>query len=261
MEPNTNCINCGTSVHTRFCSQCGQEHPPKKLNFLTLYTDFQSKVYGFDGMFPRTIKELTLRPGKVSREYIDGNRTRYVGPVGYFFIMITTVLLLMELLNIDFYQLSHGSNPLLDYSPKNQEEMQKYYSNLMSKNLRSFSFALIPVTSVFAWLMFRKEKLNLLEHSIPVFYTSGHLLWPLILDLFIFRLTGKSTMMLQLILSFAFYPFACAGLYTSHSKIKAALKGLFVYVISYLVFFILIGTLLLVFMMRDPALRELLKPK
>ena len=79
---DTVCINCGSPVATPFCANCGQASPPKKLSVLTLYTDFQSRIYGFDGMFPRTLRDLTIRPGHVAETYINGNRVKYVAPVG-----------------------------------------------------------------------------------------------------------------------------------------------------------------------------------
>src|SRR6187397_2984313 len=96
-----NCLNCRQPVTSRYCGSCGQSNPPKRLNLKTLWFDFQSRVYGFDGMFPRTLKDLTLRPGAVTRSYISGNRVLYYGPVGYFFIMITVYLLLASLIDVD----------------------------------------------------------------------------------------------------------------------------------------------------------------
>jgi len=61
-----------------------------------MYHDFQARIYGLDGMFPRTLRDVTLRPGQASRTFIQGNRVKYYGPVGYFFLMITVLLLLMN---------------------------------------------------------------------------------------------------------------------------------------------------------------------
>jgi hypothetical protein len=83
--PSTACVNCGVAVTSKFCAECGQPNPPKKLGLRTMWYDFQSRIIGFDGMFPRTIKDLTLRPGKASKNYVYGNRMMYYGPVGSFF--------------------------------------------------------------------------------------------------------------------------------------------------------------------------------
>jgi hypothetical protein len=59
----TTCINCNANVETPYCPACGQPNPPKKISIKNVWNDFVSRTYGFDGMFPRTIRDLTIRPG------------------------------------------------------------------------------------------------------------------------------------------------------------------------------------------------------
>jgi Protein of unknown function (DUF3667) len=130
-----------------------------------MWFDFQSRIYGFDGMFPRTIKDLTIRPGIAAHEYIEGNRIKYYGPVGYFFLMITVVLLLLSLVEVSFYDLMIKSSQLTEIRENSgQEKFLKIFSEWIVNNMRIFSFLIIPFTAIGSRILFRKSGLNLLEH-------------------------------------------------------------------------------------------------
>lgn len=251
------CVNCGETVATPFCASCGQRHPPKKLNLITLYTDFQSRIYGFDGMFPRTLRDLTIRPGHVAQAYIGGNRVRYVAPVGYFFLVLTVFLLLMELLGITFADLSDSMQLNHDTQrPREQVFMQEKVFGYFNKNMRLFSFALIPINAAFAWLFFRKAKLNLLEHSILIFYTSGHLYWISVLNLFLIKFAPFNVGFAQVIIQLGFYAFAAVTFYKIYSRRSAFIRGLLVSTISFIVYMLFMIVFLIIVMIDDPQVLE-----
>src|SRR5882762_8751747 len=115
------CINCATEAEGKFCPQCGQRLDVKRLTFKEGWHDFWARIYGLDGMFPRTFRDLTLRPGYASKEFIRGNRAKYYGPVGYFFLMITLFLLLLSMIGLDFVDYMKSMQEGL---PVKQEESQ-----------------------------------------------------------------------------------------------------------------------------------------
>lgn len=76
-----NCLNCGTELQGPFCHYCGQ--PDKNLVrfFPALLRDMLEDFADFDSRFVRTLKPLLLKPGKLTRDYLDGRRFRYVPPL------------------------------------------------------------------------------------------------------------------------------------------------------------------------------------
>jgi hypothetical protein len=253
------CINCGVKVDTPFCSLCGQSNPPKKLTLLTLYTDFQSRIYGFDGMFPRTLRDLTLRPGKVAAAFIGGNRVKYVGPVGYFFLALTMLLLFMELLSVDLYSISKSNILTPASSTQSQETFQKFYVELISRNMRIFTFLLIPFYSLMALAFFRKEKLNILEHSILIFFVTGHVYWFGVINLFLFKFFSINLNLVQLPLQGLLYGIGCIGLYHHGSKTWRFTKGIMVYVTSFILYILFITVASMAYLFSHPELLEQLK--
>jgi len=88
------CLNCGTALVGRHCHQCGQAaHVHKTLG--AFFHDLMHGVFHFEGKIWHTVPKLVLRPGRLTREYIDGRRASYVSPIALFlfcvFLMFATV--------------------------------------------------------------------------------------------------------------------------------------------------------------------------
>ena len=258
-----NCINCGAEASSKYCQDCGQPQPPKKIKFLNLYHDFQSRIYGFDGMFPRTLRDLTIRPGVAAREYIKGNRVRYNGPVGYFFLMITVFLLLLSLLEVSFYDLIVKPSQITTIKENSGvEKFMKLFSDWITDNMRIFYFLVIPFTVLASRMSFRKSGLNMLEHSVMVFYIQGHVYWLTILSLFVFKFTGLNPLRsIQPFVALALYGIGCAQLFDYQGKTKAFFKGIGVFLmgmIFFIIFFLIAGAF---YMYSHPEYLEMIRPK
>jgi hypothetical protein len=78
---STECMNCGTPLRGPFCHHCGQ--PDKNLVrfFPVLMRELMEDFLDLDSRFVRTIKPLLFLPGKLTRDYLDGKRFRYVPPL------------------------------------------------------------------------------------------------------------------------------------------------------------------------------------
>jgi hypothetical protein len=88
------CLNCGTALIGAHCHACGQvAHVHKTLG--AFFHDLLHGVFHFEGKIWRTLPMLAWRPGRLTREYIDGRRASYVSPVALF---LFTVFLLFAVL-------------------------------------------------------------------------------------------------------------------------------------------------------------------
>jgi hypothetical protein len=81
------CVNCGAIATGRFCASCGQTtHIHHSLPHL-----LEEAVHGlwhFDAKGWRTIPLLIAFPGELTRRYIDGQRARFISPLGLFLFMM-----------------------------------------------------------------------------------------------------------------------------------------------------------------------------
>jgi hypothetical protein len=75
------CLNCGTTLQGPFCHYCGQPDKNFMRFFPVLLRELMEDFLDFDSRFMRTMKPLLFRPGKLTRDYLDGRRFRYTPPL------------------------------------------------------------------------------------------------------------------------------------------------------------------------------------
>ena len=95
------CLNCGTDLKGPFCYYCGQ--PDKNLMrfFPALMRELLADTFDFDSRFLRTIKPLLFKPGKLTRDYLDGRRFRYVPPLRLYVFSSIAFFFLAAILTSD----------------------------------------------------------------------------------------------------------------------------------------------------------------
>ncbi len=258
------CVNCGAEVTTPYCAQCGQRSNVKRITLINMGSDFLSRIYGFDGFFLRTIKELTLRPGKVSREYISGNRNKYYGPVGYLFIMLTIFILGASLIGLDLVEFSLATADSMKDS--GQDEQQRAIGITIGKwisdNMRLISFLTALWLVPFVWLFFRKSGNNLLETAVPIFYSSGHIMWLSFISIISYRVFGQPVNYFFLMLiSYGYMAFTLIDFYNYLPRWKSTLRAILAMIIAYLMLGVFAAVFGVLYMIRNKEILEKLAPK
>jgi len=76
----TSCLNCGASLQGSFCAQCGQRAVPADPTVSELASDVFHELSGYDGRIASTFRNL-LHPGRLTIDYLQGRRARYLSPV------------------------------------------------------------------------------------------------------------------------------------------------------------------------------------
>lgn len=80
------CQNCGTLVEDRFCPTCGQLAATFHRPIMSLVAETISDTLTLDGRLARTIPVLLFRPGRLTKNYTEGKRARYVPPFRLFLL-------------------------------------------------------------------------------------------------------------------------------------------------------------------------------
>jgi len=75
------CLNCGASLSGLFCASCGQRDLPPYPSVRELAVDAVSEFSGWDGRLASTLRALIQRPGKLTHEFLEGRRVRYISPL------------------------------------------------------------------------------------------------------------------------------------------------------------------------------------
>ncbi|WP_407352831.1 DUF3667 domain-containing protein [Luteimonas sp. R10] len=200
------CRNCGATLGGRYCSDCAQPaHIHRSL--AALAHDILHGVFHFEGRVWRTLPELFFHPGRLTRRYIDGERARFVSPMALF---LCTVFLMFAVFSIVGGAGNRdgggppGATPLQKDGPvriwspmrdgtgevpwigtgwpaidgKLNEGLRQLNENprlllyRLKTNSYKFSWALIPMSLPFMWLMFFwRRDVRLYDHAVFVTYS------------------------------------------------------------------------------------------
>jgi len=105
------CRNCGAQAPLKFCPECGQEttlHPPTLGEFLH---EFVGHYVALEGTLWRTLALLLRHPGRLTREYLDGRRRRYVLPLRLYLTASFVFFLVLKLVAASVHAASGGARP------------------------------------------------------------------------------------------------------------------------------------------------------
>ncbi len=90
------CANCETPLQGAYCHACGQSaHVHRSL--LHLAEELLHGTLHFETKAWRTLPALLFQPGRLTREYIEGRRARYVSPLALFLFMIFLMFFTLSL--------------------------------------------------------------------------------------------------------------------------------------------------------------------
>ena len=81
------CRNCGRPAPDAFCPSCGQETDIRLPTVRQFMRDATGRLIAFDGRLWRTLFTLVAKPGRLTCEYFEGRRRRYLRPTRLFLVM------------------------------------------------------------------------------------------------------------------------------------------------------------------------------
>ena len=92
------CHNCHTvlSVETNFCPHCGQENHDLKVPVGHLAFEVFEGFTHFDTKFYNTMRSIFLYPGRITKDFLEGRRGRYVPPVRLYFLISFIFFLVLD---------------------------------------------------------------------------------------------------------------------------------------------------------------------
>ncbi|MBA6156083.1 DUF3667 domain-containing protein [Tenacibaculum sp. S7007] len=125
---DTNCLNCGYPFNQQenFCPECGQKNKGKKITLKSFISEVFAGFISWDAKFWKTLIPLLIDPGKVSKDYIEGKRNRYVNPFRFY---ITTSIVFFLILGATesydkFNDLRKGTNKSsIAFNQNNNQEV------------------------------------------------------------------------------------------------------------------------------------------
>jgi hypothetical protein len=104
------CLNCGTELKGPFCYFCGQPDRNFMRFFPVLLRDLMEDLFDLDSRFMRTMKPLLFKPGRLTRDYMEGRRFRYAPPMRLYIFSSIVFFLLAALVSSDAIPIDTGKD-------------------------------------------------------------------------------------------------------------------------------------------------------
>ncbi len=82
-----NCLNCGIALSGQYCGNCGQRARSRLISMWELLSDAFGDLFELDSRIWRTLGPLLVRPGKLTYEYLQGRRTRFMPPFRTYLVL------------------------------------------------------------------------------------------------------------------------------------------------------------------------------
>ena len=105
------CLNCGVplDVLDRYCHNCGQVNTTKRLSLKDFFDEFFASIFSYDSRLRHTMMALLFKPGKISKDYINGQRAKYANPFR-FYLSVSIIFFIINGFFLDFDKISDGFN-------------------------------------------------------------------------------------------------------------------------------------------------------
>lgn len=195
------CLNCHTETHGKYCHECGQKTGTHRITLSHfIMHDLVHGVWHLDKGLLFTLRESVLRPGYMAMNYLKGSRVKYYN--------VFYLALLVIGLNVLLSKYFHGGADAHETTStglvieKDTVDVSYYIDHYFKLLL----FLLVPFFAFAGSRSFKKLKLNFAEHAI----IGGHLLLTGTLWSFVFILVSQAVYRLPFqVLEYVLYTIIC----------------------------------------------------
>ena len=87
LHPVEVCLNCGTTLDGQYCGNCGQRANSRLISVWELLRDAFGDLLELDSRLWRTLIPLTIRPGQLTRDYLEDRRARFMPPFRMYLVL------------------------------------------------------------------------------------------------------------------------------------------------------------------------------
>ena len=86
-ESSPDCLNCGARLRGQYCGTCGQRSRSRLISLWELVSDAFGDLFELDSRLWQTLTPLMIRPGRLTHDYLQGRRARYMPPFRMYLVL------------------------------------------------------------------------------------------------------------------------------------------------------------------------------
>ena len=81
------CLNCGAYLRGQYCAVCGQRSHGRLISLWELVRDAFGDLFELDSRLWQTLVPLLRRPGRLTHDYLQGRRARFMPPFRMYLVL------------------------------------------------------------------------------------------------------------------------------------------------------------------------------
>ena len=149
------CRNCGAALHGKYCEACGQKKA-ERLGLSHLRDEAWDKIRWFEADMARSAIRVLLKPGRIAREYVFGQRKSHTHPLKLLLAAIVVLLLVIA---------------QTDYLGTDDARLGKAVELVQSWSKWSFSLGIVAILIASNIVFWSRHGFNFIEHLVLATYT------------------------------------------------------------------------------------------
>jgi len=152
------CMYCQAPLQGAYCHRCGQSSQTQRLRVRELASGLVQGLFDLDSKTLRTMWDLFVRPGLMTRNYVEGVRVIYIGPLRYYMLIVALNIGLSAVFGIHETHAAGGVD-------------EGFWDTHFVALQISLVYGLIAILiAVGQWLLHRGSRLTLAEHYAFLLY-------------------------------------------------------------------------------------------
>jgi len=163
------CPNCSTPLSRRYCPQCGQKVADVNPTMHDLVHEVTHEFLHFDSKIFRTVTLLLLKPGVLTREYVEGRRARYVSPLRLYLVFSVMYFAAAALVDRPVFRPNENVEvgalgAALGLENMSPEEANRLMADVQDHWIPRLMFVLVPISALVVQLAARRTGRNYPQH-------------------------------------------------------------------------------------------------
>lgn len=237
------CLNCNAEHEGNFCPKCGQKTISGRLTMKEIISEFIQSIFFLESPLLKTFSLALHKPGVLGRNYVFGQRKRYIKPIQFFIMFLSLYYITFGFFGIHLMEGVQSSmvqpedEEVVKYAQQKVNEMNLF----MQKNINLFYFGYVPLLALYTRELFRKSKFNYAESLVfSLFTVAIDLLFTSIITFGAYF--SQAFMLLRFPILFVYFPMAIMQ-FTGARNVGGYFKGVLVSLltlISYMIFVTLV---------------------
>jgi hypothetical protein len=173
------CANCAAPMDSAFCPQCGQKRVHDADLSVKHAVQFAAEeLLDVDGRIVQTVRLLFTQPWRLTLDFLEGRRARYVNPLRLFLVFGAVFFLAQASTMTTVFESRLGTRVAAAMRAEAQEEGVPYeavvarHDQILAMVYKAGYIVGSLLSGLWLWLFFRRDYPYLAQHMVTALYLS-----------------------------------------------------------------------------------------